>query len=329
MKKFLAVILLLVAAAWLRAEKIAVFPDVLKPTNMTVEKDYIYVGEFPTVYIYSRADASLVKKFGKKGEGPKEFNTFLVLRVVKDRLLVNSLGKVTYFTLEGEYIEEKRVNAQTGLMLMPLGKDRFVARGFVNEEGKQFLTVNLLDGEGKKLKELGRMPTGLQGDKIKILDEQTTYETDGERIYVMIGREFVIDIFDREGEKLSSIKRDYKRFKFTDAHKEMVFNEIRNDPRQKQFFEFIKQRAVFPDYWPAIANVFTEGDLVYVMTFKRVKDTYELFTLKQDGTLVSSKMIPLQFRTAMQPYPTDIREGKLYQLIENDDEEWELHAWPL
>ena len=51
--------------------------------------------------------------------------------------------------------------------------------------------------------------------------------------------------------------------------------------------------------------------------------------VRTDGTLVSSKMIPLQFRTAMQPYPTDIREGKLYQLIENDDEEWELHAWPL
>jgi len=329
MKRILAIVLLLTATTWLGAEKLAVFSDLMKPTNMVVEKDYVYIGEFPSVYIYSRADASLVKKFGKQGEGPKEFNTFLVLRVVNDRLLVNSLGKITYYTPKGDYIEEKRVNVQAGLMLMPLGEDRFVARGFVNDDGKQFITVNILDGAGKKLKELGRMPTGLQGNQIKILDEQTTYETDGERIYVMIGREFSIDIYDREGKKLSTIKRDYQRVKFTDKDKEMVFDEIRNDPRQKQFFDFIKERAVFPDYWPAVANVFPSGDNLYVLTFKRVNDTYELFALKRDGTLISRKMIPFKFRTPMQPYPSDVKDGRLFQLIENDDEEWELHATPI
>lgn len=329
MKRAAAIVMILTVAAGLYAEKLAVFPDLMKPSQLVVGKDHIFVGEFPTVYIFSRVDSSLVKQFGKEGEGPKEFNRFFILRTVDDRLLVNSMGKVTFYTLTGEYIEEKRVNMQTGLNLLPLGKDRFVARGFTNEEGKAFITVNLLDGEGKKLKELGRMPTGLQGDKIRILEEQTAYETDGERIFLSIGKEFVIDTFDREGKKIASITREYERAKFTEKDRETVLEEIRTDPQQKQFFDFFKERAVFPDYWPAVASIFPSGDILYVMTFKREGDAYEVFALKMDGTLVSRKMIPFRFRTPLQPYPSNVVDGKLYQLIENDDEEWELHAWPL
>ncbi|MBN1196959.1 MAG: 6-bladed beta-propeller [Candidatus Aminicenantes bacterium] len=329
MKKTAAIVMILAVAAGLYAEKLAVFPDLMKPSQLVVGKDHIFVGEFPTVYIFSRADNSLVRQFGKEGEGPREFNRFFILRTVDDRLLVNSLGKVTFYTLEGEYIEEKRVNMQTGLNLLPLGKDRFVARGFTNEEGKAFITVNLLDREGKKLKELGRMPTGLQGDKIKVLEEQTAYETDGERIFLSIGKEFVIDIFNREGEKLTSITREYERAKFTEKDRNTVLEEIRTDPQQKQFFDIFKERAVFPDYWPAVASIFPSGDILYVMTFKREADTYEVFALNRDGTLISRKMIPFRFRTPLQPFPSNVVDGKLYQLIENDDEEWELHAWPL
>jgi len=108
-----------------------------------------------------------------------------------------------------------------------------------------------------------------------------------------------------------------------------VLEEARTDPRQKQFFDIIKERAVFPSYWPSVAAVFPEGNSLYIMTFKRVDDAYEFFTFSKAGKMTKQQMLPIRFRTAMQPYPTDIRGGKLYQILENDDEEWELHAWPL
>jgi len=329
MKKIFAMAVLLVACVGLGAKQLAVLPDLMKPERLVVRENYIYVGEFPQVYIFSAKDFSLVKKFGKAGEGPKEFNTFLILRATKDRLVVNSMGKVTFYTLKGEYIEEKRVNARSGLNMLPLGKDRFVGRGVMVEEEQQYITVNLYDGEMKKLKELGRMPTGLQGGKIKILDQQAAYETDGERIYVMIGKAFVINVYDREGTKVHSIDHDYKRVPFTDKDKERILEEVRTDPRRKRFFDFIKDNAVYPSHWPSVASVFPEGDKLYVLTFKREKDSYEFFTFSKKGSMLKHQMLPIRFRTAMQPYPTDIRGGKLYQILENDDEEWELHAWPL
>ncbi|MDY0296105.1 MAG: hypothetical protein RB296_02200 [Acidobacteriota bacterium] len=329
MKRILASALVLVATAWLGAEKLATLPDLMKPTQLVVEKDYIYVGEFPSVYIYSRADGSLLKKFGKDGEGPREFYYFLILRVVDDRLLVNSMNKITFYTLTGEYIEEKRVNVQTGLNLMPLAGNRYVARGYTTEDNKQFVTVNLLDGEGKKIRELGRMPSGMRGDRMQVLHETMAYETDGERIFLMIGNQFEIDVFNVEGEKVFTISREYERTKFTEKHREMLLEEMRTNPQTKQYFDLFKERAVFPDYWPAISAIYPQGDFLYVMTYKRENDTYEVFVLKTDGTLVERKMVPFRFLTAMQPYPADVKNGRLYQLIENDDEEWELHAWPL
>ena len=329
MKKLFAMALLLVSCVGVGAKQLAVLPELMKPERLIVTPEFIYVGEFPQIYIFSAGDFSLVKKFGKAGEGPKEFNTFLILRATKDNLVVNSLGKVTFYTLKGEYIEEKRVNARSGLNLLPLGKDRFVGRGVHVEDEQQYITVNLYDGEMKKLKELGRMATGFQGGQLKILHDQTSYETDGERIYLMIGKDFEVSVFDCEGARVQSIKHDYKHVPFTDKDKERVLEEVRTDPRQKQFFDIIKERAVFPSHWPAVASVFPEGDNLYIMTFKREKDTYEFFTFSKAGKMKKQQMLPMRFRTAMQPYPTDIRDGKLYQILENDDEEWELHAWPL
>lgn len=329
MKKVVVCFLILWVVSWLGAEKLAVFTDLMKPDRLAVGKDYIYVGEFPHIHVFARSDASPVKKFGKQGEGPREFNRYCIPRVIGERLLVNSSGKITYFTLEGEFIEEKRVNRQTGSSLLPVGEDRFVARGFTDVEGEQYLTVNLLDGEGKKIKELGRMHRGVRSDRILYMDQQAAYETDGERIYLMLGREFVIDVFDRDGKKLSTITREYKRPSFTEEDKRRALESFRTDPRTKPIFETIKQRIVFPDAWPAVAGIRPDGKTLYIMTFKREKDSYELFILKPDGTLVSRKMVPIQFQTPMRPYPMDMRDGRLYQLVENEDEEWELQAWPL
>jgi hypothetical protein len=67
------------------ASKIATFPDLLKPGRFVVDGKQIFITEGITIRIYSLEDFSLQKKFGKMGEGPREFlKKLMVPFAVKD-----------------------------------------------------------------------------------------------------------------------------------------------------------------------------------------------------------------------------------------------------
>lgn len=73
-------------------EVVATFSEVMKPGGMKISKDYIYITQGTTIYIYSISDYKLKKKFGKSGEGPKEFNRFAALIIQKNKLIINSIS---------------------------------------------------------------------------------------------------------------------------------------------------------------------------------------------------------------------------------------------
>jgi hypothetical protein len=58
----------------------------------------MYVSEGFSVYIYSLTDFQLKKKFGKKGEGPREFIVQppvpLIINLREDNIIVTGRGKI-------------------------------------------------------------------------------------------------------------------------------------------------------------------------------------------------------------------------------------------
>ena len=111
MKKlfFTAIIVFILISAMVTGEVVTSFPDLLKPTGLVIDEDNLYITEDITVYIFSMKDFKLIKKFGKKGEGPREFNRFAAITPLKDKLLINSMSKISYYTKDGEYINEIKV----------------------------------------------------------------------------------------------------------------------------------------------------------------------------------------------------------------------------
>jgi hypothetical protein len=51
----------------------------------------------------------------------------------------------------------------------------------------------------------------------------------------------------------------------------------------------------------------------------------EFFVYDAEGKELFHKYIPFAFSNAFQPFPLAIDKGKVYQVVENEDEEWELH----
>ena len=103
------IFLILVLFNFVFAETIVPFPGLVKPDQIQVNDRYIYVGEGFKIKIFSLSDFKLKKTFGRRGEGPKEFKGFILVYVQPDYIFITSTHKVSYFTLDGEFIKEKKI----------------------------------------------------------------------------------------------------------------------------------------------------------------------------------------------------------------------------
>ena len=124
----------------------AAFDELKKPDAIEVDGEQIYITEGTTIFIYSAKDFALQKKFGKKGEGPREFLPsrsiragMLLLAVRPGEILVNSLRKLSLFTREGVFKKEIKMTTPGFGMFTPIGK-QYVGYG-LTRYGKTW-TIN-------------------------------------------------------------------------------------------------------------------------------------------------------------------------------------------
>jgi hypothetical protein len=281
--------------------------------------------ENKTFFIYSLKDFKLKKKFGKPGEGPQEFKGTMHLIPQADHLLINSAGKISYFTKDGDFIKEMK--SPTGFFSVrfyPLGNG-FVGRGSARENGILFVTINFFDSHLKKGKELYRMKAALQpAGKIELLKQAFIYQSYDNKVYVAGKKGFIIDVLDHTGKLLVSINQKYERRKFTADDEKKARDALRL--LYKQQYEELKHRLAFPDYFPEIGDFSVTDNKIYVSTWKVENGSNEWFIFDLQGKLLKRLFIPIVFMMPLEPYPYTIKNGKLYQLIENENEQWELHA---
>ena len=83
-----------------------VLKDLKKPDMLRVDKDELYVIQGTAILVYSLKDFSLIRKFGKAGNGRGELTRVAewpnLIRVYNDHILVETSAKLVYFTKEGK-----------------------------------------------------------------------------------------------------------------------------------------------------------------------------------------------------------------------------------
>jgi len=337
MKKWHAVVfiaVLLITSIPLSAEVLTTLTGVLNPQGLAMDDSRFYVTEGPQVFIYSREDYSLIKKFGKEGNGPQEFSTAggqIPVFVIPhpDRLQVNSLNRISFFSKDGNFLEMIKATAGVNFIFRPVLPDFYVARGVAQEEGVAYNTIDLFDQDLKKVKELIRIKRGVQrSGPIKIFSDRLTFATFEDRIFIQSAEEFTITVLDNQGKMLYEVKKtDYDRLKFTDDFKNELWETLEKDPRQRAFVPVLKQRAQFPSHLPAIAAMIVADDFLYTITWKHDQGRFECFVFDAgSGREIKKTLIPFERPSPLAAYPSDVKNGILYQLVENQDEEWELTA---
>jgi len=143
MRKTSFVIFFAISALSLLATKTIPLPELTNPAGIVVEDDQIYITQFPNIFIYALKDFKLKKTFGIRGEGPAEFKGYARISVYSDYIFVNSIGKILFFTREGEYIKELK-SPEPETRYKPLGKKN-VGRRETVEKGVYYGIISFYD----------------------------------------------------------------------------------------------------------------------------------------------------------------------------------------
>lgn len=330
-KKSLIIILFLFLFTAVHARQIVKISEAFKPTQLYVTNNRMYIVDGFTILIYSLKDFKLIKKIGKEGEGPREFkNAIYWIYFRGEQMIVNSMAKISYFSLEGEFIKEKRAfSGSRAGDFCPIG-NQFVAIQFLTEKQTFFETVNIYDSNLKKIKEIYRVKEDFQpGKYMKTYSEPKTFTIHGDKIYVSFENDFKITVFNSQGEKVFTIEKEYQRLKVTEEHRQAAHLYYKTDSYYKKYYERIKPLLEFPTHLPAVKTFAFSEDKLYVQTYNKKDKKTEFYVFTPMGKFVKRVFLPIigeeEFTYQLQTI-YEFKNGKLYQLVENEDtEEWEVH----
>ena len=334
MRKILLIVLIFAIWGAGFSKTVVPLPDLLKPSGLFLDEKQFYITEGTSIFIYNLKNHSLIKKFGKEGEGPEEFKVLpqlpLILNVSTDNIIVNSFGKVSIFTKAGVFIREEKVKAGFVFVLLPLG-DYLAGQGVTQENNIRYRSVNIYDQQLNKVKEIAKVEDNFQGpgQGFRVLHEAFAHQTLGNRLYVAKDKDFVIKVYNQEGQELSTITGSYDLLPMTQEKKDEIVEFVETDPSTKAFSELLKPLR-FPPTFPAVFTMFAADEKLYVMTWKGKDGKNEIFSFDPNGKLLEKSFVPMKYQNAFLPSPFAIQNGKFYQVVENEDtEEWELHITDL
>jgi len=321
------------------ATTIPVLSEISKPEQrMVIDNDNIYIVEGTTIFIYALKDFKLVAKFGKKGEGPREFMTSalmgplgqLYLDVGPTEIMVKSLGKLSWFTKTGTFITEKKTPDALLLAAQMMGEKHLVMQKYTIGNVRQ-IALTIMDRDMNVIKELARVDDSFQMGKgievLKVNPLQTIYQN---QLFMAWENDMIINVLDMDLKLLHTVKHPLERVKVAEKDKQLIIDFFKTDPSTKAFFDFLKPIR-FPDKYPAMSQLFVTGGKIYAMIFsegisEEREQGFEMLIFDTTGKFLKKHRITMIMSTPIIPYPFSIHEGNLYQIVENEDsEEWEVH----
>jgi hypothetical protein len=313
-------------------KKLAGWNELTKPETICMDDTHYYVTEGASIFIYSFKDHKFVGKFGKSGEGPREFKSTLggyglSVLPMRDHLLINSMDKLSFFKKNGEFIKELKAPT-SGMpgMYKPIGEKYAGLALKAGDDQSMAITINLFNDKLEKEKEISSNKL-LQHGSLVFPVASPLFEIKNNHIFVGGEEAFNIRIFNADGKQLSAITRECKKIKVTEEYKNGVFEAFKRNPRTKGMIDYLKKLIKFKEYFPAMQLFLIDNDKIYIPTYRKQKEDYELIICNTDGKFIKQVYFPLKYSDVLQPYPYTIKNGILYQLIENEEKElWELHA---
>lgn len=340
MKKLILLILILLLVSYVFPGSRGNLPVVLKPEMIKVSADELYVVEGASILVYSLQDLSLKRKIGRQGEGPGELkvtaNWYNNVTVFPERILIDGLDKIVFFTKEGKLLIEKK-KPMVISQVVPVGKNFAGVNWTYIEDKVQYQCLYLCDENLRKIKELVRQVSPVQSvsRETEMIPDALNFAVWQDKIFVEKSREgFVIDVFNNRGERLYQVKKMHTKIPINEAHKEAAIEKFKKDPFVRQIgFEDFKRftKLVWPDFLPAIRDIAVLNNKIYVRTYKKQAGKEEWLILDLKGNKLNTLYLPVVDNAPLMAHMLGVKyhsiyDNKLYYIKEKEDtEEWQLH----
>lgn len=308
-------------------------PDLQKPNSINLDESQLYITDGMSVLIYSLKDFKLIKKFGKKGEGPQEFMDSpygLTITLYNDYMVVHSLGRESFFKKDGSFIREKNTNPLT-IGLKPVG-NAYAGQKLITDRVKKSIEfgIVLYNEKFETVKDLHRFTHPFfQKQKINPFDLQgSTFHVYRDKVYIN-DQEGNILVFDEKGNKVNTIRWQVPRVEATERVRERFMRHWQYSVLSLEYKNF-KDNVKFPSYCPPMRDFRVLDGKVYITTYKEVNGQNLMVILNTQGKPVKKTLVPMVNVSMVVPvlfsYYT-IHKDKLYRLEENGETEtWELYV---
>ncbi len=319
MKKILLIALLSICS--LISAKNFVLKDLVYPKELVIKDNLLFINDHEErVKVYDLKTKKLLSEFGKSGEGPGEFlgsrfGKSISLRVVNSKILVESNERLSIFKFNGEYIKDIKL-PMGFLNVMPINQNSYILEKMeVGKKGTYQLVI-ITDKKFKKQVEIAKKKFGinfLKPNEINAFSNLISFDTYGGKIFLVDTEEFEIKIIDGKTKKINKFKHPYKRRKVSSKDKKEFANRFKK-----------KKKIIYPDYFPAIKNIMCDKDNLYVITNKKEGIKQEILVFNHKGKLKKELSLKLEQEDKKHIYPYTLYNSKLYQIVEKDEDTWEL-----
>jgi hypothetical protein len=296
----------------------------------------IYVNDFDRKQIVEFSpNGRFIRTIGGPGQGPGEFTAILTPRFDKDgNLYVTDIPKraLIFFDQNGRYLRQVATPIRiSDAQLTPEGKYGGHCSQDLFEAGKQPMLVEiygLFDTSGRTIAEFRRLSLPIPpppsrprselddlGDELSFFYEPEIVLSVAEngRIYFGESADYVIDVYDSSGRKISSITRDVPQRKVERKDIDALAADILSGESAAVKREVMKL-ASFPENKPAYRHIapLEDGGLAVVVDVAE-KGAVLIDRFGTDGRFLERVKAAIPYRRLM------FKNGKAYA-IKKDDE---------
>ncbi|MCJ7578937.1 MAG: hypothetical protein MUP98_00200, partial [Candidatus Aminicenantes bacterium] len=315
----------------------------------------LFIRDDGSILIYTLSDFSLIKKFGREGQGPGEFHDSPFLTITGDEIFIGERIKIMRFSRNGDFLAETKLPySYIGYYpLVPVGNN-YVGVPVSRVDSSGFRQIgNIYNSEFEQIRQFyetipfrtsppppppkpgSKTAPAIINEDFEVIRDYVSYEVSEDKIFVADTRKgFFIAVFDSKGQPLYEINHPYKETKVPKQFKDAFYDRIQQSDHADELFR--RNNYLFRKVFPAFVEFQINDGKIYVTTSIHKDNLYEIAVLDLKGEILKrslslpSKLYLRALHNNLGTRVYAIHDNKIYSLDYNDDEEiYKLHIHAL
>lgn len=301
---------------------IAHFPDLVKPYQLRMDENYVFISDQSSVFIYDIKTFKLIQKLGGPGEGPQEFKYSPNITITKNKLILSGNSKLVIYSKEFKLIKEI-ITHFTPDGIIP-SENNFIGWYNPNLDKNKYIAYQLYNYKSEKIKEFAvvQIPGVVTYNLTNPWPECRTWD---DKIFLTQPEKgFYFDVFDKNGNKLYEIKKDMQLIKSGENHKKWIRDEYLFILGRK-LFEKHRKRGTFDrplkKYLQVINHFWVMDNRIFIKTLD-ITDTQQKYIIMDlKGNILNTVFLPITYKECQ-----TFLKNTFYYLEDTDEEGWVLNA---